>query len=178
MTVVDFLIVIFVNMDVQKAIRYVRYVPLPIIAILTSVLIYLLVERSKQVPPRASNVLVKPECPVCPKCPECTKCLNYELVSSRGTSTHIVSPGVMYHLSVRQNSIKLEGYDVIWSIDAPGASHMRLNGKGQLQVENATGDVVYETPAQVENVEYVAYVSNEGKLEIRDRNERKVVFSK
>ena len=146
-----------------------QYTIVVILIILISSIIYLLVERTKTKPPPALQ---------CPEYPKQPRCLNYELMSSARGDSDVVSPGIMYHLSAGLDRVALEGYDLIWKVDAPGAVIMKLNEKGQLQAKNGNGEVVFETPEQKANVPYVAYVSNEGKLEIMDRNERKVVFSK
>ena len=141
-----------------------------VIVVLISTIIYLVVDRSK----------IKPSPPPleCPKCPIQYSCFNYELMSQAKGNREIVSPGVMYQLSVGNNSVTLKGYDDIWKVEAPGAVIMALNEKGQLQAKNAEGRVVYETPAVNAHGPYVAYVSNEGKLKIIDWYDRKVVFSK
>ena len=98
-------------------------------------------------------------------------------MSELKSSNHLVSPGVMYTLNIAPNSITLGGYDQIWKIDAPGASKMLLNKRGQLIVTNDKGETVYETPAQPEGL-FVAYITNQGKLEIMNRSTRTVVFTK
>lgn len=143
------------------------------IGVLISVIIYLAVQRSKP-PPPASTIMVQKDCPVCP---DCDVCLTYELMSELKPSDHLVSPGVMYMLNIAPNSLTLKGYDQIWKIDAPGASKMLVNKKGQLIVTNDKGETVYETPAQPEGL-FVAYVTNQGKLEIMNRSTRTVVFTK
>ena len=145
------------------------------IAVLLSVVIYLSAEKAKR-PPPVSTVMVEKNCPECPL----LTCLTHALFSGApGSTTSLVSPGVMYYLKVGNDSIALKGNGEIWRIDAPGAKEMSLNMRGQLIVTNDKGGVVYETPLQLEGTgRFVAYISNQAKLEIMNMNTREVVFSK
>jgi hypothetical protein len=145
-----------------------------VIAVLISVIIYLAVQKAKT-PPPASTIMVEKECPACPRC---ETCLTYELISDRKSTKSLVSPGVMYYLNVGEDCITFSGFSEIWKIQIPGASTMSVNKKGQFIVSNGSNVVVYETPAQPEGPQYIAYISNQGKLEVMNMNTRIVVFSK
>ncbi len=145
-----------------------------VIVVLISVIIYLATQKAKT-PPPASTIMVEKECPVCPRC---ETCLTYELMSERKSSKFLVSPGVMYYLNVGVDCITFNGFSEIWKIQIPGASTISVNKKGQFVVSNESNAVVYETPAQPEGPRYVAYISNQGKLEVMNMNSRIVVFSK
>lgn len=145
-----------------------------IIVVLLCVVIYLVVDKTKR-PPPVSEILVEK---TCPGCPHCEKPLTYELMSERNSTYSLVSPGALYSLDAFGDVIRLKGRDTIWSVDAPGASVMSLNSKGQVVVKNNKGVIVYETPAQPEGPPYVAYITNTGKLEIMNTNTRAVVFAK
>jgi hypothetical protein len=142
-----------------------------VIAVLIGVIIYLAIQKAKT-PPPASTLMVEKECP------RCETCLTYELISERPGSKSLVSPGVMYYLNVGEDCITFSGYSEIWKLQIPGASTMSVNKKGQFIVTNGSNVVVYETPEQLEGPPYVAYISNQGKLEVMNMNTRIVVFSK